>query len=120
MGGPEDRATGHHIGLEAARKRLTGGDGDSFEILFTHGSLTVEIYQPFEIDLQQPHSRDECYVIIDGHGRFEMGDETVSFAPGDFLFVPAGMPHRFFDFGDRMSTWVMFYGPECDESQPQK
>jgi hypothetical protein len=52
VGGPEDRATGHHIGLEAARKRLTGGDGDSFEILFTHGSLTVEIYQPVEIDLQ--------------------------------------------------------------------
>lgn len=44
-----------------------------------------------------------------------MGDETVHFNPGDFLFVPAGMPHRFYDFGDSMMTWVMFYGPESGE-----
>ena len=45
-----------------------------------------------------------------------MGDEIVSFGPGDFLFVLADLPHRFTDFGDTMSTWVMFYGPNGDES----
>ena len=39
-----------------------------------------------------------------------MGDEIMSFGPGDFLFVPAGLPHRFTDFGNTISTWVMFYG----------
>ena len=59
---------------------------------------------------QKPHDRDECCVIIEGHGKFEMGDEIVSFGPDDFLFVPAGLPHRFTDFGNTISTWVMFYG----------
>ena len=48
-----------------------------------------------------------------------MGDEIVSFGPGDFLFVPAGLPHRFTDFGDTMSTWVMFYGPDGGENAPK-
>jgi uncharacterized RmlC-like cupin family protein len=37
-------------------------------------------------------------------------------ARDDFLFVPAGLPHRFTDFDDTMSTWVMFYGPNGDEN----
>ena len=66
------------------------------------------MYQPVTTDHQKPHDRDECYVIIEGHGNFEMGHEIISFGPGDFLFVPAGLPHRFTDFGDTMSTSVMF------------
>ena len=62
-------------------------------------------------DHQKPHDRGECYFIIEGYGKFEMGDEIISFGPGDFLFAPAGLPHRFADFGDTMSTWVVFYGP---------
>jgi mannose-6-phosphate isomerase-like protein (cupin superfamily) len=45
-----------------------------------------------------------------------MGDEIVSFNPGGFLFVPAGLPHRFTDFDDTMSAWKMFYGPNGDEN----
>ena len=74
------------------------------------------MYQPVTTDHQRPHDRDECYVIIEVHGKFEMGDEIVSFGPGDFLFVPAGLPHRFTDFGNTMSTWVMFYGPDGGEN----
>ena len=67
-------------------------------------------------DHQKPHDHGECYFIIEGHGKFEMGDDIVSCSPDDFLFVPAGLPHRFTDFDDTMSTWVMFYGPNGDES----
>jgi hypothetical protein len=45
-----------------------------------------------------------------------MGDEIISFGPSDFLFAPARLPHRFIDFGDTMSNWVMFYGPEGGEN----
>jgi hypothetical protein len=32
--------------------------------LFRHGSLEVEFYRPEGVDLQQPHDRDEIYVVI--------------------------------------------------------
>ena len=60
-------------------------------------------------DYQKPHDRDKRYVIIEGHGKLEMDDEIVSFGPSDFLFVPAGLQHRFNDFCDPKSPWVMFY-----------
>jgi mannose-6-phosphate isomerase-like protein (cupin superfamily) len=39
----------------------------------------------------------------------------VRFGPGDALFVPAGMKHRFENFSDDFATWIMFYGPEGGE-----
>ena len=111
-----------HLDVTQARRVLSlkqassGENTTPFSILFTHGSLVVEVYQPVTTDHQKPHDRDECYVIIEGHGNFEMGDEIISFGLGDFLFVPAGLLHRFTDFGDKMSTWVMFYGPEGGEN----
>ena len=103
-----------HLGVRQVRRALSLKQASSGEttaplsILVTHGSLVVEVYQPVTTDHQKPHDRDDCYVIIEGHGKFEMGNEIVSFGPGDFLFLPAGLPHRFTDFGDTMSTWVMF------------
>jgi quercetin dioxygenase-like cupin family protein len=32
--------------------------------------------------------------------------------PGDFLFVAAGVEHRFEGFTDDFTVWVLFYGPE--------
>jgi len=106
-----------HIQLSDAVRQLSGRPDDArFAVLGSHGSLTVELYQPMGVDMQQPHDRDECYVVTDGTGLFEMGEQTVPFAPGDFIFVPAGMPHRFRDFGRSMTCWVMFYGPEGGET----
>ncbi|TQV87921.1 cupin domain-containing protein [Aliikangiella coralliicola] len=84
--------------------------------LFKHGSLMVEIYKPEKIDRQQPHSRDEIYVIASGSGYFINGDSREKFETGEVLFVPAGIEHRFEDFTDDFSTWVFFYGPEGGES----
>ncbi len=86
-----------------------------FVSLFKHGTLRVEIYKPDKVDLQQPHSRDEVYVVIAGTGTFINGNTVTSFAPGDFLFVPAGVPHKFQDFTEDFATWVLFYGPEGGE-----
>ncbi len=82
---------------------------------FEHGTLAVEIYRPEGKDRQRPHSRDEVYIIISGTGKFINGDNQCSFAPGDFLFVPAGVKHKFVNFSNDFSTWVLFYGPEGGE-----
>ena len=94
------------------KTNIPGPNGERFHIGLLRGELQVELYVPQDEDFQKPHSRDECYVVIQGSGKFQMGGEVVPFEPGDFLFVPAGMEHRFFDFGHSLETWVIFYGPE--------
>jgi mannose-6-phosphate isomerase-like protein (cupin superfamily) len=83
--------------------------------VFQHGSLRVRIYAPRQFDPQEAHDQDELYVVMSGSGRFRRGTEKVEFAPGDVLFVPAGMKHAFEGFGDDFAVWVMFYGPEGGE-----
>ncbi|MFC5410204.1 cupin domain-containing protein [Larkinella bovis] len=77
--------------------------------------MSVEIYQPEQVDRQQPHEQDELYVIISGTGEFLNGDVRTRFQPGDVLFVPAGVVHRFENFTDDFRTWVIFYGPHGGE-----
>lgn len=87
--------------------------------LFAHGSLSVEIYRPAGVDEQAPHSRDEVYVVVSGHGEFVNGGIRQPFQPGELLFVPAGIEHRFENFSDDFATWVIFYGPEGGEASTQ-
>lgn len=100
---------------EALAKHIPDEAGNRFHVGLERGQLRVEFYIPEGEDLQQPHSRDECYVVIRGSGRFQVGEEVVPFKAGDFLFVPAGMPHRFLDFGENLEAWVIFFGPEGGE-----
>lgn len=87
-----------------------------FAKLFEHGTLTVEVYAPRGIDLQTPHSRDEVYVIIQGSGEFVGEGERRKFVSHDFIFVRAGVEHRFENFSDDFATWVFFYGAEGGEA----
>ncbi len=82
-----------------------------FKLLFSHGTLEIEIYKPQKVDQQQPHTRDEVYVVASGQGFFINGGCKQPFETGEVLFVPAGVEHRFVDFSDDFSTWVIFYGP---------
>jgi mannose-6-phosphate isomerase-like protein (cupin superfamily) len=100
---------------ESGLQRLAEATGKEFTLLFRHGSLEVEIYRPNQIDRQTPHIRDEIYVIISGTGYFVNGDQRHPFEPGEVLFVPAGIVHRFEDFTPDFATWVFFYGPEGGE-----
>lgn len=86
-----------------------------FQEVFMHGTLSVEVYKPLKVDLQKPHARDEVYVVISGNGTFSCSGERSSFSQGDLLFVPAGVEHRFEDFTEDFSTWVIFYGPNGGE-----
>ena len=83
--------------------------------MFTHGTLELKLYAPRGHDPQQPHTRDEVYVVVAGRGRFDNAGEVVSCETGDALFVPAGRPHRIIEFSDDFATWVIFYGPEGGE-----
>ena len=102
--------------MAEAMTRLPGPKGERFAAVFRHGSLAVEIYAPRGTDPQSPHTRDEAYVVIQGSGEFINGATRERFGPGDFLFVPAGVEHRFVNFSDDLVVWVIFYGPEGGEA----
>jgi mannose-6-phosphate isomerase-like protein (cupin superfamily) len=101
---------------ENALKTLSERYGERFTELFKHGSLVLEVYKPEKVDLQTPHSRDEVYVIISGRGHFVKDGVRQPLQAGEFLFVPAGVDHRFEDFSDDFATWVIFYGPQGGEA----
>lgn len=104
-----------HISKTDAIHSLSGSKA-RFRELFNHGTLNVEIYQPVGADHQNPHDRDEIYVILSGKGDFICGEERFSFAAGDFFFVPAMAIHRFENFSQDFATWVFFYGPKGGET----
>ena len=100
--------------VKNALNELTGHP-QVFKVLFSHGSLEIEIFKPHRIDEQKPHRRDEIYVIATGQGYFLKAGQKQPVEAGEVLFVPAGIEHKFVDFSENFSAWVFFYGPEGGE-----
>ena len=98
-----------------ALERLPGPGGERFARVMGYGTMEVEVYAPRGRDSQTPHLRDELYFVVSGSGQFANGPERHPFGPGDALFVPAGVEHRFEEFTDDLVVWVVFYGPEGGE-----
>ncbi|HEX8069118.1 MAG TPA: cupin domain-containing protein [Pyrinomonadaceae bacterium] len=104
-----------------ALERLAAEPAERSVRLFAHGTLEVKLYAPRGYDPQGPHARDEIYVVAEGTGEFVSADARRPFGPGDFLFAPAGVVHRFENFTDDFAVWVFFYGPaggEVPSAQP--
>ncbi len=86
-------------------------DGNLAVPVFSHGTLEVELYAPSGVDLQQPHDRDEAYVVARGSATFVDGDARAIVQRGAFIFVAAGRPHHFESMSADFAVWVFFYGP---------
>ena len=91
-------------------------NGAPFARMMQHGSMSVEVYAPKGVDLQQPHTQDELYFIQSGTGLLDIAGEKFTAAAGDVFFVAAGIEHRFENFSEDFVTWVVFYGKEGGEA----
>jgi mannose-6-phosphate isomerase-like protein (cupin superfamily) len=107
--------SGFHGVFEEWLGRLPTQEGKRFVVAHEHGTLAVELYAPRGVDAQASHRRDEVYVVVRGGGWFVNGPTRHRFGPGDLLFVPAGVEHRFEEFSDDLAVWVVFYGPDGGE-----
>jgi mannose-6-phosphate isomerase-like protein (cupin superfamily) len=105
-----------HISIEEAVQRLDKEVQNRFTVLMKHGTMSIEYYAPKNSDLQRPHQQDEIYIIASGNSIFFRDGESAQCKPGDILFVPAKMEHRFENFSDDFATWVIFYGKEGGEA----
>ena len=101
----------------AGALRTLEASGTDFARLLERETFDVGLYKPDKIDPQGPHVRDEVYVIASGSGFFEHKGVTEAVAAGDVLFVPAGDPHRFRDFTDDFSAWVVFFGHRANPAE---
>lgn len=105
---------------EAALAAVRNSEDGLYGVLLQHGSMELGFYRPHEQDDQEPHSQDELYIVHRGSGVFCRGSERIPYGPGDALFVAAGVQHRFVDFSEDFSAWVVFYGPDGGESTRQQ
>lgn len=71
-------------------------------------SLGVYTLRVGETDGQQPHAEDEVYLVLEGRGRIDLDGEPVDVSPGSVVFVPARMPHQFFDLTENLRVLVFF------------
>jgi mannose-6-phosphate isomerase-like protein (cupin superfamily) len=99
----------------AAHQAIADSSDGRYGVLLEHGTLELGCYAPRGSDPQQPHEQDEVYIVLSGHGLFELEGKTRPFETGEALFVPAGARHRFVDFSDDFAAWVVFYGPTGGE-----
>ena len=90
--------------------------GRASALLFRHGSMSLRWYVPPDPDPQGPHDQDELYVVAAGRARFAVADAVHPAEPGDVLFVPAGVAHRFLEPSPDFAVWVVFYGPAGGEA----
>src|SRR5688572_14190017 len=99
------------ITLAEALARIPGPKDERYSSVLSKDNFEVEIYAPRGTDPQRPHTRDEVYIIVAGHGEFMSEGSIYSFEPHDVFFVPAGAEHRFTSFTDDLVVWAIFYGP---------
>lgn len=75
-------------------------NGSSSRMLLTReridgnqSSLGVSLFRPGTISAEIAHDVEELIYVTRGSGELRTDEGHVSFAPGDALFVPAGMWH---------------------------
>ena len=90
--------------------KVLAHSGEMYARLIATNEYDVGIYKPDKIDMQSPNLRDEIYIVISGHETFHCDGEDRAFEPGDMLFVPRGVEHRFGNFTSDFATWVVFFG----------
>jgi mannose-6-phosphate isomerase-like protein (cupin superfamily) len=107
--------------IHQALKRLpaaptaTYPQGAPFVTMMAGGTMSVEVFAPTGVDVQQPHAQDELYFIHSGTGELVINDQRFDCAAGDAFFVAAGVAHRFENFSADFVTWVVFYGASMEQ-----
>lgn len=73
-------------------------------------ALSVGIYRlpAGSTDLQEPHSEDEVYYVLEGRGTLRVGGADAPVFPGALAFVGARVEHRFHSITEDLIALVFF------------
>lgn len=70
-------------------------EGERFDILHSHRNLVVERIVSSATLAPQEYiqPQDEWVLLLQGEANLQVAGESISLKSGDYLFLPAGVPH---------------------------
>ena len=97
--------------------QIKGQAGPYLEFL-RQSSLSMGI---FELaaggqDVQEPHTEDEVYFVVEGRAQFKLEERDFEVEPGSIIFVKAREVHRFHSVTQDLSVLVFFAPAERSSS----
>jgi mannose-6-phosphate isomerase-like protein (cupin superfamily) len=101
--------------LTRARNDVKLVRGKRLATVVERGTLRLLCSRPLAPNVQSTHEQDELYVVVQGSGVLFHDGKRDPFSAGDAMFVAAGVEHRFEDFTEDLTVWVIFYGSKGGE-----
>ena len=95
-----------HVGIDESKFYKT--------TLFRGDSLLLGINCLEPGQAQKPHdhaNQDKFYYVIEGSGRFQLGDQHVTAAAGEVIWAPAGLIHGVENEGENRLTLLVGIAP---------
>ena len=100
----------HLIGRAGTYTPPEGGESNHWIVHMNSDALSLGTYSipAGGTDDQEPHTEDEVYVVVRGHGRLvsETGESEIG--PGSVIYVQAREHHQFTDVTEDLSVVVVF------------
>jgi len=83
-------------------------------------ALSVGIYRlrAGAMDLQEPHTEDEVYYVLEGRGVLRVNGKDVPVFPGALALVEAKAEHRFHSIEEDLVLLVLFAPAEGSTGAP--
>ena len=76
----------------------------------TTSMLGYSVFEPGTDTKQKVHvDAEELAYVVSGSGKLTVGNELVSYGPGDSLHIPAGVPHGIRNDGKEDLVMVFFF-----------
>jgi len=77
------------------------------EILKAFKGVARLTVPPGETNLMHNHEKEEqIYILLSGSGEIQVGEERTSAGPGDVVYLPANVPHGFFNTGEKPAVII--------------
>lgn len=74
--------------------------------------LGLNCLEPAQVQAPHTHEdQDKFYYVVEGHGRFWLGDERIEATVGEVVWAPAGLWHGVENVGDGRLTLLVGIAP---------
>ena len=74
--------------------------------------LGINCLEPGQVQTPHDHAgQDKFYYVVEGNGRFQLGEELVTAKTGEVVWAPAGVVHGVTNEGDIRLTLLVGIAP---------